>query len=130
MIKKLEYPNYQLDELKQVIKLCSREVGVTKGEMVYIITTYFRKHGSAEIMYSKVYDGTTLVDSEKSTIIPREGGERITVKEVVDDLINKGVMYYNSVQAEDIVGNKLWLDEEKTIERRIKFLKLSEVCLN
>jgi len=126
MKKHIIYKENQLEELLQVMHLCSKkDIGISRGELAYIMHAYFKKWGATELGFTQYAHDNKFIDLTKCTIVDKDDEKIITLDDIVNDLLNKDIISYHQVQAKDKMGTKLWRDNKKTFPQYRKFLKIN-----
>jgi hypothetical protein len=120
---KIIYEHNMLEELLQVIKLCSQKHGIGNGEFAYVIITYFKKWGITKLGYTNDF-----IDLKLCTINVNDN--IFTVNDIKNDLLLKGYLVYNNIQAKNQCDENLWHNDEKTIPYIRKMLLLQKTPQN
>lgn len=117
-------------ELLESLKINQPKIGYSSGEIPKAIEVFFSKYGRVDMKYVTVYGGKQLVDTSECFVwlnnneAKHHNMTKISVKEIINQLIYDGDIILEKVQGEDKDGNPLFWDENKTKTRYINFHKI------
>lgn len=108
MNKKINFTEEELKDLKTVLKTVEPEIGIGPDHLYRIYDIVFRKSYNTKLEFEKGF-----IHSDKCYV--EMDHQKITAREITDELIDMNLIIKLRVPAEDKNGNKIFHSSEQTI---------------
>jgi len=121
---KIEFSDKELDEFRQVIKLCQPDVGISSGALGRVIQAYFTKNYTTELIKVECGLNSKMIQNNRESYVEVAPNKRIFYDYIIDEMIQRGLLVEYWIHTEDMYGNKVYIDDEKKTPRKRKVYKV------
>lgn len=118
MKRKINFTDNEEFEFMSVMKICQPDIGFTSAGIGRLISVYFNKNYTAELVYKECFGNSLSSNVDSFVIISKT--HRISFKHIIEELVDRGLIIEDKIVCQDINGDDIYcdMDNGKKIKRK------------